>query len=850
MPQRSRSALLVALLAIFGLVIFASLALADPSTRASERALLKAKDANTDADEIGRAILEYSIARVAPGTTVSASAFTAAYQQAAALPLTPGTWSEITSKPYDSDAIGYRDPFISNSGGGSGLVSGRMSALAVDKNGSRTTVWAGGADGGVWKSTNGGASWTPTFDTQATLSIGSIAIGADHSVWVGTGEANTAAENYAGIGVLRSADGKGDDWALVGGSALDSTTIGRLAFDGQGNVYAATSKGLFRTSADGAGSWTKMFDAATFGFTPIPYGMSLVNDVAIQPGTKGRVIVANMAWRNGAAYNGFYVSRDGGTTWAEAKTGGAINDKDIGRASLAYSADGTQLYTVVESIFLFNKPNVQSGNTVLAGVFVSTGGDPEGAWNQIADYRKLENSGSALNHSKGYSPGVQAWYNQFIGVDPANDQHVYLGLEEVFETSNGGSTWNTIGPYWNFPFPCWNVDPALNTCKATTHPDQHAVAFTSDRVYVGNDGGVWSRILNNGSAWEDRNATLRTLQYYYAGSGKVTGGDAIWGGLQDNGESLLSPATGAKMVSPFGGDGGDTLVDPNNGDRAVNEYVDLDMWLTTNGGRSSGQPGSNSYTEITPSCFAFTYTPSPCDPSPRFIAPFRADVQDIDHWVAGGRYVWDNGGAGWDTRCSSTACSWTIQYDTGAGHSTTAIAVNRAVTYAGWCGSCNPSQSSTTGAGFASGLATNYGGSWHAISSAVLPNRYVSSLTVDPANAAHVYAVFGGFSRRWIPSAGVGHVFESQDGGTTWADISGSLPDAPADDILITASGKLVLATDVGVFTTSVAAPAANWSRFGTGLPNASTNDLSFGPTGSYIIAATHGRGLWKINTP
>ncbi len=841
---RRRSLALTVFLSIASLLAFSIVGLADPSTRASERALLKAADANSNADEVSRASLEYATARVAPGTTLSAAAFTAAYQQKAALSTVGGSWSEITSKPYDSDAPGYRDPFISNSGGGSGLVSGRMSALAVAGN----TIYAGGADGGVWRSTDGGGSWTPVFDDQGSLSIGSIAVAPDGAIWVGTGEANTAFENYAGIGVLRSKTGNKGSWSLVGGSALDSTTIGRLAFDGQGHVYAATSKGLFRTGADGKGTWDKMFDAATFGYTAIPYGMSLVNDVAIQPGTNGQVIVANMAWRNGAAYNGFYVSRDGGATWSRGKSGGAINDKELGRASLAYSADGTQLYTVVESIFLFNKPNVQTGNTVLAGVYVSTGGDPEGAWNQIADYRKLENSGSALNHSKGYSPGVQAWYNQFIGVDPADSQHVYLGLEEVFETANGGSTWNTIGPYWNFGFACWNVNPALDTCPRTTHPDQHAVAFTGSRVYVGNDGGVWSRLLRSAPAWENRNATLRTLQYYYAGAGKVPGGDAVWGGLQDNGESMISPATGATMVSPFGGDGGDTLIDPNNGDRAVNEYVDLDMWLTTNAGRSDGS--THAWIEMTPSCFAFTYTPSPCDPSPRFIAPFRADVKSIDHWVAGGRFVWDNGGDGWDTRCSATDCSWTIQYDTGAGHSTTAIAVSGTVTYAGWCGGpgCNPSQSSTTGAGFARGLATNFGGSWHPIDASALPNRYVSAITVDPADSSHVYAVFSGFSRRWIPSAGVGHVFESKNGGASWTDISGNLPDAPGDDLLVLGT-KIVLATDVGVFITSVG--STSWSIYGSGLPNASTNDLSLGQSGGgYIIAATHGRGLWKIALP
>ena len=296
------------------------------------------------------------------------------------------------------------------------------------------------------------------------------------------------------------------------------------------------------------------------------------------------------------------------------------------------------------------------------------------------------------------------------------------------------------------------------------------------------------------------------------------------------------------MVSPFGGDGGDTLVDPNNGDRAVVEYVDLDMALTTTGGRSDGS--TIAWTEITPSCFPFTYAPiAGCDPNPRFIAPFRADSTNIDHWVAGGEFVWDNQGKGWDTR----ATDWQKVFDSGPGNAVTAIAVRGATTYAAWCGpgSCNPRQSSTTGAGFIRGIATNAGGTWHVLDASSLPNRYVNSLAIDPANSAHVYAVFGGFSRRWVPNAGVGHVFESTNAGASWTDISGSLPDAPADDLVI-ARGKLYLATDVGTFVAAASAPST-WSRLGSGLPNAAVNDLSLSPDGSYLIAATHGRGIWKL---
>jgi photosystem II stability/assembly factor-like uncharacterized protein len=133
----------------------------------------------------------------------------------------------------------------------------------------------------------------------------------------------------------------------------------------------------------------------------------------------------------------------------------------------------------------------------------------------------------------------------------------------------------------------------------------------------------------------------------------------------------------------------------------------------------------------------------------------------------------------------------------------------------------------------------------------VLPNRYVSAVVVDPDDPEgdHVYAAFGGFSRRWIDSAGVGHVFESTDGGEHWTDISGNLPDAPARDLILTDAGDLVLATDVGVFTAD-ASDVTTWSQLGGNLPHAVVDDVSLFPDGGRILAGTHGRGLWSIATP
>jgi hypothetical protein len=775
---------------------------------------------------------QYAAVRTAPAAAVSAEAFQAAARQARALPVTAGSWQELTTLPYNSDAVGYRDPFWSNSSGGAGLVAGRMSAIVSDGD----VVYAGAADGGVWKSLDHGKNWTPIFDRQTRLSVGALAIDpADHSLWVGTGEANTAFENYEGDGIYRSANG-GHTWQLVG-DRLDNSLVSRITFDGYGHVYAATAHGLVRRDAlDLTSDWTTVLkpDPNPDGS---PYRTSWISDVRVRPGTHGQEVVAVLGWRGGTpvdtySYNGFYVSKKGGAdgTWKKVASPGITGL--IGRTSLDYGPDG-QLYAIVEA----------PDTVALNGVYVSVSGDGAGPWTLLADNAKL----AAAPNTADDDPGAQAWYDQYVLVDPNDAAHIYVGLKEIYESSDGGSTWTVIGPYWNFPFSCWSADPDLNTCPNTTHPDQHAAWVASDgTAYFANDGGMYSRPakLRSVVKWHDLNATLRTLQYYYAGIGRWPGGgDAIYGGLQDNGTSLLRPGA-ATMVSPFGGDGGDVLVDPNNAKRAVNEYVYLTMARTENGGRSDGT--TRSYTTITPTCASFIgieFQPRPCDHNPRFIAPYVADATNIDHWVAGGQKVWDNQGKGWKTVCTSDTCDWKPAHVLKAPSAqTTALGVVGDTIYAGWCGNgCNPGGT----APFISGIDTNYGGGWHTITAPNLPNRIPTSFSVDPTDPGHVFVTFGAFSRRWIAGAGVGHVFESTDGGATWTDRSGNLPDAPANDVVVV-QGQLLVGTDVGVFATSATAPGA-WTRFGTDLPNASTNDLAVAPGSDYVVAATHGRGLWRF---
>lgn len=779
-----------------------------------------------DALEVADRAEQYANMRSAPAESVSAAALLAARAHATAMPRARVHLREVTHQPLQAEPKGYTDPYWSNAGAGFGLVSGRVTGLAVDGR----TMYAGAADGGVWKSVNAGRTWRSVWDDQASLSIGAVTLGPGHAVWVGTGEANTNTDSYLGIGVYRSTNG-GRSFHRVGGTELRNAQVYRIRDDHHGWMYAATSRGLYRHSSHTNGGRWQLVLKPDPNPTGDPYRTSMITDVVIRPGTHARTLLAVLGWRNGSPYNGFYVSHAGGArgTWSEITPQGDIDASDIGRTSLAYAADGSRLYAVIES-----PAKLLAGDaTNLQGVYASASGDPEGPWTLIADSAKLGASGSALQNLPGYHVGVQAWYNQTIEVDPHDPMRMYLGLEEVFQTNDGGKTFTTASQYWNYGLACGD------TCPGTTHPDQHALAFDGRRIVIGNDGGVYRRptsVVGYGH-WSNLNATLHTLQYYDAADGRTAGSRspsslAYWGGLQDNGTSLLKPHS-RRNINPAGGDGTSVLVDPANWKRAVGAYVYLAMYSTTDGGHD--------FTTISPECGY--YNGPDCDPSARFVSPFVKDPKDVNHWVAGGSKIWDTR-KGWATTCGGSSCDWVPVHDLGLDGNglpnvATALATNGHTTYAAWVDS-----SGNPGPTFKTGIDTNYGGTWHRLTPPNLPNRYIAGLTVDRSDPAHVYAVFNGYSRRWIPGGGQGVIYESHNGGSSWRNITGNLPDAPGDAV-VSSNGRLVLGTDVGAFLTSARHPG-RWTHV-DGLPNASINNVKPSADGRSVVLATHGRGIWTI---
>lgn len=773
-------------------------------------------------------------AEAAPPGDTETEAESARTVAGASLPTVGEAWTELTTLPYDLEDPEHAnyENYYGNSG--YGLSGGRIEALAVVGD----TVYAGAGGGGVWRSTDRGKTWTPMTDDLPSLSTGDLAVDpSDGDVWYGTGDATfgetpaPAGRSYRGVGVFRSGD-RGDTWQLIGGDELDGTMIPAVELDGAGNVYAATTDGLYRHSTSGPASkpWTLVLRPGT----PGPYGFTLANDVVVRPGTDGAEVVASFGWlRSDVDYNGLYVSHDHGLpgTWESVAAEGDLDPNEIGRASLAYSSDGSRLYAVVGS-WRSHRVKDDERETNLYGVFLSPSGSVAGPWAKIAGARRLrdaEGSLTAINEAFGL-PGAGPNFYQTIGVDPTDPEHLYVGLGELYETTDGGRTWVAAGTQF-----CWRG--SLDFCRTTIHGGQHALAFGEGLVYAGTNGGVYRRRLTRHTVggWVNLNQNLHAIHFNAVGVGNGGGGDVIWGGTFDDGAALLRSGD-PSMVATHCCSVFSVLVDPSNPDRAVIQHIDEPVYITTNGGLSGGFRDASPGTD--PLAYGYSHA-------------LRADpLHPNRHWVLGGRYVSETR-RGWRTRCCPSG-DWERSYDVGSGNVISALDVRGDAIYAGWCGprSCDPSDDLRTG------IDTNVGGIWHRVvgpglanGGDPLPNRLISSIAMDPVDPHHVYVAYGEYRNTWAagPRAGQ-HVFESTDGGRTWRDITGNLPNAAATDLLIVGD-DLVVSTDTGVFVAD-AAHQSSWSNLGTGRPNSPVTDLTLTPNGRSIVAATYGRGLWSIATP
>ena len=705
-------------------------------------------------------------------------------------------WTLIGPKPTETP---YNVP----------IVAGRVTALAVDPMNSKV-VYAGTADGGVWKTTDGGFHWTPMSDKQPSLAVGSIAIDpSNHStIYVGTGEQNFSADSYFGAGILKSTNG-GSTWTQIKGPFAGvfsadgkfffgaAAHIGAIAIDPENSlvILVAVEMDLsnnqnqtqvYRTE-DGGTTWTPVMPNTPTNEV-FHYGTSVLFDPS--NGDIAYAAVAGPFNSCTSCSSGVYKSLDAGKTWARL-TGTGTNvlpSTNLGRTILAIArSNPLTLYASIQDTNTFG----------LLGLFKTTDGG--------ANWVKLANTPNFCV--------PQCWYDQAVAVDPTNPNLIFVGGAGGGSGASGGTVYRSTdgGLHW--------ANVAQGSDGFSLHADLHALAFSSDGsvLYAGNDGGVWSASPPTATPepWIELNDTLAITQFYFSpsiNSADVTNG---FGGTQDNGTQRYSGMLAWDDV--VCGDGGWTVIDPVT---PSNVYSSCNLgnglvWRSKAGGIAGSWTLAVSGIDTT--------TPM------EFLPPLALDPSNPANLYFGTHFVFQS---------KNHADSWTaISGNLTNGSTLTSIAVA-------------PTDSNTVYVSTSQGppfiqVTTNalsgVGAIWNNRSTG-LPQRFVTQVVVDPHTSTTAYLTMSGFN--------TGHVFRTIDGGVTWNNVSNNLPNIPANAIVVdpVLPSTYYVATDIGVFRTRNA--GANWTVLGSGLPRSVVLGLALHNSSRTLRASTHGRSMWDIHVP
>jgi photosystem II stability/assembly factor-like uncharacterized protein len=339
-------------------------------------------------------------------------------------------------------------------------ISGRCTDVeAVSPHGRNYTIWVGSATGGVWKSVNEGTTFIPVFEGMSTASIGDLAIDPNdpNVVWVGTGEANIFRSSNAGSGVFKTTDG-GNTWTITG---LENTfTIGRIKINPKNSdvVYVAATghewtpnneRGLFKTS-DGGKSWQKILyvDQNTGAYDIV---LDPRNPDIIYCTTWERV---RLKWNDPRTYentmnNGIWKSTDGGVNWKKIN-GGLPEPNKRGRIGIDIAISNPEvLYAYVDNYEVAYKANTgeldsygRQKSDVIKGATVYRTDDAGATWKQVSGLTPDQKT-FMERHSATYG-----WVFGQIRVDPTDENTLYTMGIMLNQSTDGGKTFRTLrGPH-------------------------------------------------------------------------------------------------------------------------------------------------------------------------------------------------------------------------------------------------------------------------------------------------------------------------------------------------------------------------------------------------------------------
>ncbi len=740
------------------------------------------------------------------------------------------SWVQLGPNPIPNGQV--LDPVTS--------VSGRVSAIVVDP-GNADVVYVGAAQGGVYRSINGGTSWTQIFDAAESLAIGALALApSDPSIlYVGTGESALSADSFFGVGVYRI-DNAATTAELSGPFNPPVTTgiAGTTAFSGRAiseivvhptdpaTIFVATTTGtagnpsggsigftvpplgmlgLYRsTNATGASpNFTKLAVTPGGSLPPDTTGNLSITDIAIDPIDANRLV----AW--------VYGSTTGGN-------GGVY----LSTNALAATPVFTQTLVTTASLVR----GEIAGNRVGPNVtfYLANG---EGTTGRL---RSSTDGGATWSPFRTGAVGFcggQCFYDIAIDVHPANASILNVGGSPALvagRSTDGGATFTT------------NAQSASGL-----HVDTHAIAIADSNpavVYIGTDGGIW-RSNDSGITWASLNNIDFHATQFQSLALHPTDRQFLIGGTQDNGTQFLRP-DGTWFRADFG-DGGYALIDQNAADTTtVTMYhtyynqtnaMGFGRVLTTANATDNGWQGFGC------GFGGFIANGLTCSASAiQFYAPMALGPGNPNTVYFGSDQLYRSADAG----ATMPAASQVLI----SGQSITAIGIAPSDDNVRIVGLRNGKLYGTmTGSNPLTDI-TNAG--------MPVPNaadtqqrRPVTRVAIDRLNPNVAYVAFGGYG----VTAGH-HVWKTTtlaSGAAGWFAAGTGIPDVPVNALVVHPNSSAVAyaGTDIGVFATFNG--GASWAPFGTGLPRVAVFDLGFYSGSEQVLrAATHGRGIWEIDAP
>ncbi|GJM45269.1 MAG: hypothetical protein DHS20C21_21110 [Gemmatimonadota bacterium] len=633
--------------------------------------------------------------------------------------------------------------------------SGRVTALDFHPT-DASIVYVGAASGGLWKSTDGGDSWTPTTDDLPTTSIGAVcALHADPDiVLIGTGEGTGAGytptsntSGSLGIGLLKSTDG-GITWGTTSLSYPVSGTHGfNLIADNPttGTILAAANDGLWRSS-DNGDTWTEVQTTGNFF------------DIKWKPGDANRVYITKGQdpFINGQGFNGVKVSTDDGLTFSLTGTGqppaGAI-----GHTKLAVTA---------------------ADPSVIYAHYVNPSG-----WTTLGIYRSTDDGATwQLRNNSINMTGAQGWYNCVLACDPDNADRIVTGGVNLYTSDDGGSTFVSLNASVPFGTP------------TVPHWDNHVLHYepgSSDALWIGTDGGVW-RSTDDGSTWASRREGIISYQYYDICVAQ-TDPDFAMGGTQDNG---IPGRSGADWFhSTFVADGMVCNINPTNANRVFAEWqfgnqiksndsgqnwTSIQNGLAVNGGIWVTPVDQN---QQFPGRLLLGHTSGIwrttnggglwSNVAPHFARWISVNPGNGDYvWTVSnfsGVWVSSDGGTTWTSSGSFPATGLETKIDAHPTDPNTAF-----VTFGGY------------GTGTAKILrTTDLGATWADVTGD-FPDQPANTFIVDPV-----------FTDEWYLGSDVG-VWMSSNGGVNWSPVGAGLPSVVVTDLEIRREARKLVAGTYG----------------------------------------------------